>query len=379
MKGKNTTTPPPRLVLLYGIGGVGKTSLAASLATLSALKGRNTVVFTVDPARRLADSLGMSISEDEVTEVKLNFDSDQPTGSLKASMLHLDTAAKTLVMRYSPMPSLADKISSNPVFLAALRQMSNTEECLAWGKVYQLLTDTPMDTLIVDTPPAGSAPKFFHAPEQLLRLLEPAHIDLIKKPLKKLFRRKINLKKDAPSLLAAFLSGITGKTWLDEARDLIFSLQDFYDDFYYRVNDLQKILKNPQRTSILLVSSCNPSSIQETHRIASTLLLAQFPLKGIIFNRTSSPFFPGPSSAPNTVTTKFHTENLDREELQELDKFIREHHKRVISETRSMKSFLKGFPVKLAGYKVPLLAHEITSLEELETLHPYLIDCLDYF
>lgn len=379
MRDNEPRTMPTRLLLLYGIGGVGKTSIAASLAALSALKGRDTVVFTVDPARRLADSLGLSITGDELIDVKVNSNPDEQVGFLKVSMLHLETAAKTLVTRYSPLPSLADTIITNPVFLAALRQMSNTEECLAWGKAYQLLTDIPMDTLIIDTPPAGSAPKFFHAPDQLLQLLDPSHIDLIKKPLKVLFKRKTEPKKDASSLPAAFISGITGKAWLDEARDLVFSLQGFYDDFYHRVYDLQCILKNPQRTSILLVSSCHPSSIQETHRIASTLLSAQLPLKGIIFNRISSPFFPSVSSQTKTVTVKPHFKDSIKEQLYELDTFISLHQKQVKNETHLMKSLLKGFPIQVASAKIPLLAHEITSLDELKALHPYLIDCLDYF
>jgi anion-transporting ArsA/GET3 family ATPase len=379
MTDNTRSTVIPRLVLLCGTGGVGKTSIAASLAYLGALEGRHTVAFTVDPARRLADTLGIALSDDTLTDIDLNTDSYCQTGSFQAAMLHLETAAKTLVEDYSPNPSLANKIITNQVFKTALRQMSNTEEYLAWGKVYQLLTDVPMDTLVIDTAPAGSAPNFFHAPDQLLRLLDPAHVDLIKKPFKFLFHKTAVSHHGPAAMLASFLSKITGKQWLDDACELVLSLREFYSDFYHRVHHLHSILQNPAKTSILLVSSTHPSNLVETQRIASMLHAANFPLKGIIFNRISPPFNPDTSSADKSGVIHYPVETFPADVVQETDLFIQNHRKQVEIETRLMTSFLKSHPARIDSYRIPVLRNDITSLEDLASLHPHMMDCLKYF
>lgn len=379
MEDKNRSKSIPHLVLLCGTGGVGKTSIAASLAYLGALEGHHTIAFTVDPARRLADSLGIILADDTLTEINMNTVSHSRTGSFRAAMLQLETAAKTLIEHYSPDPSLADKIIANQVFKTALHQLSNTEEYLAWGKVYQLLTDESMDTLVIDTAPSGSAPNFFHAPDQLLQILDPAHIHLIKKPLNFLFHKAAGAKSGPVAILSAFLSKITGKKWLDDACDLVLSLREFYSDFYDRVQHLHSILQNPEKTTILLVCSSHPSNLVETRRIATTLHAAHFPLKGIVFNRVSPPFYPDTPSAGTADFRKTPLECVPADMVREIDRFIHNHRKQVDNETSLMKSFLKSHPIPLDSYRIPLMANDITTLADLATLHPYLMDCLKYF
>ncbi|MCD4655732.1 hypothetical protein K8T06_17555, partial [bacterium] len=177
----------PHLLILSGIGGVGKTTLSASLGLSGALQGKQTMTVTIDPARRLADTLGFQISGDKPQVIPMASLTSTPNnnGSFKAVMLNLDTVAEELVRRYAKSTDEADRIITNPIFRIAMKQMAGAEEFLALGKLYQLLSDEPLDLLVVDTAPSTHAHDFFQGPDQLLKILDPKTMKRIKSPIKR--------------------------------------------------------------------------------------------------------------------------------------------------------------------------------------------------
>jgi anion-transporting ArsA/GET3 family ATPase len=366
----------PSLMLFCGVGGVGKTSISAAMAYLAACKGKDSVAFTVDPARRLADTLGLETLEDQLSEIRIDTDNDNSHGRFRASMLNLDTVAEELVKLYSPTRHIADTIISNPVFHTAVNHMSNTEEYLAWGKVYQLLTCVSMDTLFVDTAPAASALNFFDAPRQLLNLINPKHIRLVKNPVKRFILAKQTQKKGTLALIESVLSGIVGKKWLDDAVQLLVYLANLYDDFFDRVNHLQKILHDPEQTSIILVTAPNDSCLEETCHLASSLLGSNLPLKAVVFNRTAPPLFPADNL--NDISQTNQT-NCSDNTCEEIRRFIKNYRLKVANETQLMMHFLKSLPREINSYRIPLLSSEITSLADLKQMHPYCMDSVEYF
>ncbi len=364
------------MMLFCGAGGVGKTSISASMALLAACNGMDSIAFTVDPARRLANTLGLQELDDQLSEIDLPVKTKHSEGRFRAAMLNLKTAAEELTHLYSPSSELADSIISNPVFQIAVTQMSNTEEYLAWGKVYQLLTSVSMDTLFVDTAPAQSALDFFDAPRQLLNLINPNHIQMIKKPIKRFAFRHKKSGARSFSVTETLLSGVAGKKWLDDAVQLLISLAELYDDFCDRVHHLQQILHNPDKTSIFLVSLPNDSSLRETSMIASMLVKSELPLKAVIFNRVTPPLFPVNHQSGINPNIEIRPSEKQRKELRS---FIDNHHRRLEYETRLMNKFMKQLPREIDSYRIPLLPLEITSLSDLKRLHPYLMDCTRFF
>ncbi|HPQ39948.1 MAG TPA: ArsA-related P-loop ATPase [bacterium] len=371
----------PKILLLCGCGGVGKTSIAAAMAFLCALHGKNTLAFTVDPARRLADTLGMRLDQSLPEIIPLGaFETDR-TGVFSALMFNVDHAAKELVMRYADSRDRAQKIMDNPVFRLAVRQITGTEEYLALGKLFQVLTDWPSDLIVVDTAPSRHALDFLKGPENLLKILDPAAMKRLKSPVKRFIANGKITGAGPGSILGRIALRIAGGDTVDAAVDLASHLSTMYSGFKDRVHHLHQILRDPNQTRILLVTTPSPTALADAGTIHGELLDAGYRPEAVVFNRVT-PYLLKDSQSGTALrepldvsprSSKPPPQNLDRL-IREMPEFIRTYRTRVDNEIIQMNRFLRRLPGTIPNIRIPLLPGDINSLNDLSLLHPYLAD-----
>ena len=170
-----------RVVVCCGSGGVGKTTTAAALGLRAAEQGRQVVVLTIDPARRLAQSMGLDALDNTPRPVK-GVD-DSAGGSLDAMMLDMKRTFDEVVLAHST-PERAQAIMDNPFYQSLSSSFSGTQEYMAMEKLGQLRAEERWDLIVVDTPPSRSALDFLDAPERLSSFLDGRLIRLLLKPAK---------------------------------------------------------------------------------------------------------------------------------------------------------------------------------------------------
>src|SRR5687768_8385680 len=164
------------LVGCCGTGGVGKTTVSAVLAVEGARRGRNAVVVTIDPAKRLANTLGLDTLSNTAHEIDRNLwdpDGRAPaSGRLSALMLDTKSTFDGLIAKYSADPEQAERIVENRFYRSISSALSGTQEYMAMEKLYELNEDGGYELIIVDTPPTRHALDFLDAPRRLTRLLD---------------------------------------------------------------------------------------------------------------------------------------------------------------------------------------------------------------
>ncbi|MEA2477680.1 MAG: hypothetical protein QOC87_1879, partial [Actinomycetota bacterium] len=173
------------VVVCAGAGGVGKTTTAASIALQAALEGKKAAVLTIDPARRLASSLGLKELTDEPTKVnKRKFTSAglTATGELHAMMLDTKSTFEKVMIRYAPTPEQAEKILANRFAKNISSTLSGTQEYMALEKLYELHAEGGYDLLVIDTPPTRNALDFLDAPERLSRFIDSRSLQFFMRP-----------------------------------------------------------------------------------------------------------------------------------------------------------------------------------------------------
>ncbi|HEX8769351.1 MAG TPA: ArsA-related P-loop ATPase, partial [Acidimicrobiales bacterium] len=157
------------VVVCCGPGGVGKTTTAAVVALEGAMRGRRSVVVTIDPARRLADALGLGSLSDEP---RLIDSKGRWGGELWALMLDTKSTFDTLVTKYAARPEQAESILSNRFYRNISSALSGTQEYMAMEKLFELHDQNRFDLIVVDTPPTRNALDFIDAPRRLTRFLD---------------------------------------------------------------------------------------------------------------------------------------------------------------------------------------------------------------
>lgn len=382
----NPVSSNSEIILLCGCGGVGKTSIAASLAFLAARNGKNTLAFTVDPARRLADTLGIRLDQPRPAAIPLGDFRTPETGTFSALMFNVEMAASDLIHRYADSRDRAQKILDNAVFKLAIRQITGTEEYLALGKLHQLLTDYPTDLMVVDTAPSRHALDFLKGPDRLLQILDPSIMKRLKSPVKRFIATGGVTGAGPGSILARIAMRIAGREFVDAATELATHLSTMYSDFKDRVHDLHQTLRDPDRTRIILVTTPCPTGLADARSIHEELVDAGYRPDTILFNRVTPHFNQQvPNAAktsraawpPAAIADKMPDPEYLERLIRELPEFLGKYRIRVENETMQMNRFLKECPYPMMNYRIPLLPGDVNSLNDLERLHPYLAECLE--
>ncbi len=269
-----------RIIVCCGSGGVGKTTTAAAIGLRAAERGRQVCVLTVDPARRLAQSMGLT-SLDNTPRLVDGID-DEAGGSLHAMMLDMKRTFDEIVEAHAD-PARAAQILANPFYQSLSSSFAGTQEYMAMEKLGQLRRSDEWDLIVVDTPPSRSALDFLDAPERLGRFLDGRLIKVLTAPVKatRPFGRVLNA---GLSVMTGALTKLLGGQVLRDAQTFITAFDTMFGGFRERAEATYRLLQAPG-TSFLVIATPEPDALREASYFVERLDEERMPLAGLILNR----------------------------------------------------------------------------------------------
>jgi anion-transporting ArsA/GET3 family ATPase len=276
-----------RIVVCCGTGGVGKTTTAAVIALEGAQAGRKAVVVTIDPAKRLADALGIA----ELTNAPRRIDGDWP-GELWALMLDTKTTFDTLVETYAGHPDQADRILANPFYRNISGALSGTQEYMAGEKLYELHEEGGFDLIVVDTPPTRHALDFLDAPRRLTNFLDHRLYRVLMAPTRA-YLRALNVAAQA---FLRTVSRVVGTEVLDDAMAFFTAFEGMEQGFRDRAEHVRALLAD-EGTAYVLVASPREDTIAEARFFARKLHELGLGVEALVVNRMHPAFGAGLAEA----------------------------------------------------------------------------------
>jgi anion-transporting ArsA/GET3 family ATPase len=258
-----------------GSGGVGKTTTAAAIALEGARRGRRACVVTIDPAKRLADALGLS----ELTNTPGRIEGDWP-GQLWALMLDTKSTFDSLVARYAATPEQAETILKNGLYRNISGALSGTQEYMAMEKLYELQEEGEFDLIVVDTPPTRNALDFIDAPRRLTRLLDNRIFRLLIMPT----RAYVKAVSFATQAFLRTVSKVVGGQVVTDAVAFFQAFEGMEQGFRDRAQHVMALLADPS-TAFVLVASPRRDAVDEALYFADKLLESGIGVDALVVNR----------------------------------------------------------------------------------------------
>ncbi|MDJ1131879.1 ArsA family ATPase [Streptomyces iconiensis] len=276
--------PQTRIIVCCGSGGVGKTTTAAALGVRAAERGRRTVVLTIDPARRLAQSMGLSELDNTPREVP-GVDTSAG-GELHAMMLDMKRTFDEIVEAHAE-PDRAKAILDNPFYQSLSAGFAGTQEYMAMEKLGQLRSDDEWDLIVVDTPPSRSALDFLDAPKRLGSFLDGKFIKLMMAPARvggRAGMKFVNLGMAGLSMFTGALNKLLGAGLLRDMQTFVAAMDTMFGGFRTRADATYRLLQAPG-TAFLVVAAPERDALREAAYFVERLAADRMPLAGLVLNR----------------------------------------------------------------------------------------------
>lgn len=359
--------PATRVLVCCGSGGVGKTTTSAALAIRAAERGRRTVVLTIDPAKRLAQALGLEMLENEpgrVEGVSAAADTGSrgiPRGELHAMMLDMRRTFDEMVQTHAA-PDRAEKIIANPFYQTISSSFSGTQEYMAMEKLGQLAATGEWDLIVVDTPPSRSALDFLDAPQRMSNFLDGRMIRLLSAPARAGGRGLRKIVGAGFTLFARAVSTILGGQLLADASAFVQAFDTMFGGFRERATATYALLRSPG-TAFVVVAAPEPDALREAAYFVDRLSAEDMPLAGLVLNRTHPVL-----ASLSAVKARDAAEGLRGAPLAAA--VLRLHADRVDlaeREERLLSRFTSAHPA-VAVTRVPVVASDVADLDGLREI-----------
>ena len=266
-----------RLILVGGPGGVGKTTLAATLGIEMARQGHKTVVLTVDPARRLAQALGLAGFKEELQKVDLPPDYK---GSLMATMLDTQRYFDRIIGRLARSDDQRDKILNNPIYQTMVESLGGTQEYAAMERLFEFAQDPTYTRIVVDTPPTQNAIDLLNAPQRLAEFMDNSVLKWFQGPKP----AYLKLFQHGTKVAMKLLQKVFGAEFLGEFNRLMDDIEGMQSGFRKTHLDVIELLRSKE-TAFLLVTVPSHSRLQESVSFHKSLLEQHIRLSGVVMNR----------------------------------------------------------------------------------------------
>jgi anion-transporting ArsA/GET3 family ATPase len=291
-----------RVLITVGAGGVGKTTTAAAIGVAAARRGKRVLCLTIDPAKRLAESLGITEMRTEAATVdpaRFEAAGVQLTGSLTAMMLDTKRTFDELVIKYSSTQAKADRLLQNKLYQYVSTSLAGTQEYMAMEKLVAVKDDPRYDLIVLDTPPTTNALDFLDAPQRLMEALDSATMKWFVQAFESGGKFSLNLIAKSAAAILRGIGRITGGGFLEAMAEFIGELNDLFGGFKERAARVESALRGDE-VAFVLVTSASPPSIQEVLYFAERLAEAKMPRGAFVVNRFHVP----PSRAAEGVTVE---------------------------------------------------------------------------
>jgi anion-transporting ArsA/GET3 family ATPase len=275
-----------RILVCVGSGGVGKTTTAAALALAAARRGKRTLVLTIDPARRLANSLGLESLGHQVQQVDpalVRRGAPSQTGELWAMMLDQKQAFDEVVGRHAKDPAAVKRILANPVYAQISGSLSGAQEYAAMAKLHDFDRTGDWELIVVDTPPTAHALDFLDAPQKLSEAIDSPAIDWFRK-LQGEGGSRWSLVGKTGAYVLKRLAKFVGSKFIDDLGVFFTEFNDILGGFRQRAEETFALLRQP-RVGFVLVASPEPMAVREALTFHDRLITAAMPFVGFVVNR----------------------------------------------------------------------------------------------
>jgi anion-transporting ArsA/GET3 family ATPase len=351
-----------RIVVCCGAGGVGKTTTAAALGVRAAERGRKTVVLTIDPARRLAQSMGLTELDNTprpVAEVK-----GSNGGSLDAMMLDMKRTFDEVVEAHAAADK-AEQILANPFYQALSSSFAGTQEYMAMEKLGQLAADAERDgtwdLIVVDTPPSRSALDFLDAPARLASLLDGRFVRLLLAPAKGPAR----MFTTGFGMMTSALTKILGAQVLRDVQTFVAAFDTLFGGFRQRAEKTYALLQ-ADGTAFLVVATPEPDALREATYFVERLTQEEMPLAGLVLNRVTVPA----ATELTAAEAEAAAAHLEEAAAGPLAGMLRIHADllRVADRERRLRRRFSGAHPDVATVAVPALPTDVYDIDGLRDL-----------
>lgn len=268
-----------------GVGGVGKTTFAASLALQEAIRGRSVLVLTADPAKRLADALGIDELSDAASHVPLG---DGGSGSLDAAMLETKASADAIIVRASDDPVRAQRVLDNKIYQAFSNTLARSHAYAAMERIHEALHCSEYDLVVVDTPPAQSAIEILDAPARLVRFLDQRVVRWFLQPSEDSSRLR------GGAIAQRLLTTIAGQSLVTALTEFLSEMAFLREGFATRATEVRDLMRSSE-TEFILVASADAMGIAASRSVAEEVAGRGFALGHVVLNRAFLPEAEGSS------------------------------------------------------------------------------------
>ena len=345
------------VVVCAGSGGVGKTTVSAAIAAGAAAQGKTAAVLTIDPAKRLADSLGLPELGNEERQVPM----DAP-GELWAMMLDAKRTFDDLVNAYSPDEETRDEVLANPIYRQLSNAVAGSQEYMAMEKLHELHQSGRYDLLVLDTPPTRNALDFLDAPRRLSRFIDSKSLSFFRAA----GATSLGLFGRGTGMLFSVMKRATGVDLLKDLAEFFNSFGEMTDGIRDRAEKVNALIGD-RRTTFLLVTSPRAAAIEEARHFHRKLQAENLPFGGVIVNRMREPVRARNTEKVETELSELLDEKLSGKVARNL-----EDHRRLAERDESNVERLAEELGRKPVLTLPELSGDVHDLAGLQELNKHL-------
>jgi anion-transporting ArsA/GET3 family ATPase len=269
-----------RVVVCCGSGGVGKTTVSASLGLALAERGARVAVVTIDPAKRLASALAIPELGDEPHRVPL----PGPAGELWALQLDPKATFDRLVAREAPDDEARDRILANRIYRHLSGAVAGAQEYMAVERLHELVDEDRYDRVVLDTPPAQNALDFLDAPQRIIRFIEGRALRVLMRPGVKAGVLGWRALQAGSAVVMPVLERLAGGQLLRDVADFLAAFDGMYGGFRDRADAIGRLLRSPE-AAFVVVTGPQPEPVSEAVALWRRLGEGGYPLAGLVVNR----------------------------------------------------------------------------------------------
>ncbi len=280
------------IIICCGSGGVGKTTAAAAIAIHAAMRGLEVLVLTIDPAKRLADSLGLSElgnEERRVSRKKFAEAGIKPEGELHAMMLDTKRTFDELIIKHAMNDEMRDRILDNALYKNISSAFAGSQEYMAMEKLFEIYSEGRFDLIVLDTPPTKHALDFLDAPKRMTSFLDGSVLKWFLKPYFAAGKKGFQMFQKGTGVILRTLEKSTGIAALKTASEFFISFEGMYDGFKERAAAVYDLLRD-DATAFVLVTSPDDITMDEALFFHDKLVEYEMPFCGLIINRVHTDF-----------------------------------------------------------------------------------------
>lgn len=353
-------TQETKIIIVCGSGGVGKTTVSASLGLRLALEGKRVAVLTIDPAKRLATSLGLKTLQNKPQKIAL----ENSDGELWAMMLDTKSTFDHLIEKYAPDEDAKKRILNNKLYKHMSGMLAGTQEYMAMEKLYDIWQMHKYEAIIIDTPPVQNALDFLSAPQRMTNMIENSMLHLLLKPTLSVGKSSFKLFEKGSQQILKIFDRITGFAFLQDLSEMLIAFKELLVGFEQRSRQVFELMGH-EETSFVTVNTCDERSRDECLAFKNQLEKMSFRLSRVIVNRVHSGSILSDQKLNETAKLLAESETPQvSEALVNNYKRFRPLIKRDANQIKAFKEDLTGVPLS----QIPLFltdVHDVAGLVQI--------------